>query len=367
MSIEPVGQTTQELPEPEGLDQDLLNLGDYPLDSLLIRPEHRTAFEIARRIDAKQYIMDPDFQRDFIWDIERQSRLIESAILRIPLPVFYLAETTDGKIVVVDGLQRLTTFHRYLNDEFALKYLKLATKLNGQKFSDLPPVLKNRIEDTQLTLYLIDPKVPEQAKFDIFERVNSGLPLTRQQMRNCLFVGDATRWLGKMSKDEDFLKATDRSLNWRTMRDRECINRFAGFHLIGYENYGGKMEDFLDETLRKMNKELSTDKYLPITELFKRSMHNNYAVFGRNTFRKSISQTWNRSVINIALFDVLSVFFTRYAESQVESRKEQIIEGLRELIGNPTFLDAISRSTNSKANVVARFQMVNEKLSPILQ
>src|SRR2546426_743008 len=100
--------------EPEGLDQEAFDLGAFPIDSLMIRTETRSVFEIVRRIDTGQYVMDPDFQRDFVWDIGRQSKLIESAILRIPLPVFYLAETRDGRIVVVDGLQRLTTFHRYL-------------------------------------------------------------------------------------------------------------------------------------------------------------------------------------------------------------------------------------------------------------
>src|SRR6266542_4180209 len=100
--------------EPEGLDQEAFDLGAFPIDSLMIRTELRSVFEIVRRIDSGQYVMDPDFQRDFVWDIGRQSKLVESAILRIPLPVFYLAETRDGKIVVVDGLQRLTTFHRFL-------------------------------------------------------------------------------------------------------------------------------------------------------------------------------------------------------------------------------------------------------------
>jgi hypothetical protein len=99
--------------DPEGLDQDPLDLGAFPIDSLMIRTEVRSVFEVVRRIDSGQYIMDPDFQRDFIWEPARQSKLIESAILRIPLPVFYLAERVDGRIVVVDGLQRLTTFHRF--------------------------------------------------------------------------------------------------------------------------------------------------------------------------------------------------------------------------------------------------------------
>ena len=179
--------------EPDGLDAVGSSLGEYPIDSILIRSENRTVFEVVRRMRNNQYILDPDFQRDFVWDPEKQSKLIESALMRIPLPVFYLAEQIDGSVVVVDGLQRLTTFYRYLDNEFALRGLTgNSNNLNDYRFADLEPKLKTRLEDTNLTLYLIDSKVPEQAKLDIFDRVNSGVPLSRQQMRNCLYVGNAT-------------------------------------------------------------------------------------------------------------------------------------------------------------------------------
>ena len=111
--------------------------------------------------------------------------------MRIPLPVFYLAEDEEGRMVVVDGLQRLSTFRRFVSNELILK-LPYQNELHKKRFSDLSPKLQNRVEDCNLVLYVIDAKVPERAKLDIFERVNSGMPLTRQQMRNCLYMGAAT-------------------------------------------------------------------------------------------------------------------------------------------------------------------------------
>ncbi|MYA21998.1 MAG: DUF262 domain-containing protein, partial [Gemmatimonadetes bacterium] len=97
----------------EGLgDAQDASWGDYPIDTMLIRNEPRTVHDILRRIEQEQFIMDPDFQRDFIWDEAKQSKLIESVVMRIPLPVFYLAEDEQGRMIVVDGLQRLSTFHR---------------------------------------------------------------------------------------------------------------------------------------------------------------------------------------------------------------------------------------------------------------
>ena len=156
--------TDQTVPqEPiEGLG-DPSDIGAYPLDSMMIRTETRTIHDVVvRRVGKGFYIMDPDFQRDFVWDDKRQSRLIESVLMRIPLPVFYLAENTDGKLVVVDGLQRLTTFKRFLGEELRLQLAN--SPLHGKTFNGLPPKLQNRIEDTQLTLYLIDSKAPDRAR-----------------------------------------------------------------------------------------------------------------------------------------------------------------------------------------------------------
>jgi hypothetical protein len=360
---ESLPQTESNAEEPEGLDQSALDLGTFPIDSLMIRTETRSVFEVCRRIDSNQYVMDPDFQRKFVWDVERQSKLVESALLRIPLPVFYLAETPEGKVVVVDGLQRLTSFHRYLKGSFALRGLAFAKALNGLRFQELESALKNRLEDTPLTLYLIDSKVPDGAKYEIFERVNGGVPLTRQQMRNCLYVGNATRWLGRMADHSDFLDATERSLNWRTMRDRECINRFAGFYLRGPGEYAGDMEDFLNLTLESMNR--SCD-FSDLTQVFLKSMRINHAIFGKHAFRKTISPLGLRSVVNVALFDIFSTEFASWPERTALEHADEIQDATKSMLRDADFLDSISRSTNSARNVKIRFHFIESKIRSLL-
>lgn len=204
--------------------------GDYPLDAVFVRTETRSVSEVVKRIENKRYILDPDFQRDFVWSPQKQSKLIESCIMRIPLPVFYVAEAKDGRIVVVDGLQRLTTFARFLGNQFKLTGLASGEdasgshELEGKFFETLPLGLQERVQDTQLTMYILDAKAPERARLDIFERVNSGEPLTRQQMRNALYNGNATNWLKAAAEGDAFRSATGQSLNPKTMRDREAIN-----------------------------------------------------------------------------------------------------------------------------------------------
>lgn len=349
-------------PDVEGInDEQAVAVDAYPIDGVLIRTETRTVHDVVRRMTAGTYIMDPDFQRDFVWNEDQQSKLIESALMRIPLPVFYLAEREDGKIVVVDGLQRLTTFRRFLKDEFALRKLAYASHLNGRKFSDLQPKLQNRIEDTNLVLYLIDQKVPETAKLDIFDRVNSGVALTRQQMRNCIYLGPGTRWLKSASRTESFRAATGGSLNSLTMRDRECINRFCGFYLLGVDSYRGDMDAFLAETLRVMNGyEASTLQGLFTT--FERSMRNNLRLFGKYAFRKHSSASDRRNVINIALFDVYSVLMADFAVDSLLRRAGKVHAAFYRLMENSEFEDAISFSTNSTRQVQTRFRLARKSV-----
>ena len=209
--------------ELEGLDSATgYGWGDYPLDAVFVRTEQRTVGEVVSRIEKSRYILDPDFQRDFVWPNAKQSKLIESCIMRIPLPVFYVAEAPDGRIIVVDGLQRLTTFARFLGGELKLTGLVSGEyagshQLEGKTYDRLPLNLQERVADTQLTMYILDAKAPERARLDIFERVNSGAVLTRQQMRNALYNGPATQWLKSASGEEPLASWSGIILGGRTI------------------------------------------------------------------------------------------------------------------------------------------------------
>jgi hypothetical protein len=356
---------TEEKDTLEGLESDEDDsLGEYPIDTLLIRNESRTVFDVIRRIDKGGYVMDPDFQRDFIWDFDKQSKLIESVLMRIPLPVFYLAENRQGQMIVVDGLQRLSTFQRFIQDELKLK-LPNQSLLNGKRFSGLSPKLQNRIEDCNLTLYVIDSKVPTQALLDIFDRVNSGEPLSRQQMRNCLFMGESTKLLREKSHTELFKQATGGSLKSEKMRDRELINRFLAFKFLGVSEYSGVMDDFLKRSLEAVNL-MGKSELENLADSFDLAMSNNYALFGKHAFRKHTSQHQGRSVINASLWDVMSVSLSNYSKETVEANSEYIRKGFYQLIRNYQFNDAITLGTNQVTKVRIRFMYVNGMLKEIL-
>lgn len=349
----------------EGLDgNDDISFGEYPIDTVLIRNENRTVHDVLRRIEKGMFILDPEFQRDFIWSEDKQCKLIESVMMRIPLPVFYLAENSKGQLIVVDGLQRLTTFQRFVNNELKLK-LPHQSELDKKKFVDLTPKLQNRVEDCNLILYVIDAKVPARALLDIFERVNGGVPLTRQQMRNCIYSGPATTFLKDEAKTDIFLKATGGSLDEKTMRNREFVNRFCAFHLLGFKEYKGDMDDFLAKALRKMNEYSSSDLTKLSTE-FRLSMYNNYNVYEKHSFRKHVAWTQQRSVINASLWDVMSTGLSCYSDSLVESKKKQLQDATLKLFTNDKFVNAISIATNRVDLVRLRFDYAHSMFREVL-
>lgn len=355
----PILAVTHTAEDIEGLGEDPDNdgLGEYPIDTLLIRKETRTVFDVVRRIENGGFIMNPDFQRDFVWDITKQSKLIESVVMRIPLPVFYLAENRKGQTIVVDGLQRLSTFQAYLGNSLRLT-LPHQESLHKKYFKELSPKLQNRIEDCNLELYIIDSKVPEQAKLDIFERVNSGEVLTRQQMRNCLFSGPATLWLREEASTDLFRLATGNSLDVKKMRDREFVNRFCSFWLLGVDQYKKDMDEFLAKGLEMMNA-MTPDELGQLSENFRLALQNNFSLFGRHAFRKHLPDQPDRNIINASLWDVMSTRLGRYSEEVVADLAEAFKGRFYPLLADEEFTGAITYSPNSTKNVKKRFELAD--------
>ncbi len=332
---------------------------------MLIRSENRTVHDVIRRIDQGRYVMDPDFQRDFIWSVDKQSKLIESVMMRIPLPVFYLAEDDQGRMVIVDGLQRLSTFNGFFKNELKLQ-LEDRKDLNGKLFLDLPPKFQNRVDDCNLIFYVIDSRVPERARLDIFERVNSGAPLTRQQMRNSLFMGKATRFLRDEAQTEVFLRATGESLNTQAMRDREFVNRFCAFQILTAAEYRrDDMDEFLAQSLRIMN-EQSEDALGRLSRAFRTGLENNFLLFGRQAFRKHTQGQERRGVLNASLWDVMSTGLSRYLREQVEAKGDIFREAFQALLADEKFNTAITYGPNDPRKVHDRFEAGRKLMEEVL-
>jgi hypothetical protein len=349
--------------------------GDYPLDSVFVRTETRTVSDVVQRIENRRYILDPDFQREFVWSSEKQSKLIESCVMRIPLPVFYVAEAQDGRIIVVDGLQRLTTFARFLSGNLRLTGLSkgqttaAGATLEGHTFQELPLNLQERVLDTQLTMYILDAKAPERARLDIFERVNSGEPLTRQQMRNALYSGSGTLWLKDTAASPLFIAATGGALDRKSMRDREAINRFCAFKLLGRRSYtSGDMDTFLAQGLRRLTN-LTDKERRDLRSGFDNALELNRELFSTHAFRRSLASndlSPRHTPLNISLFEVCTVNMFGISALFGGRAKAKLRDGLVALIrDDEIFKRSISYSTNSRQPVADRFAALEKLVSAV--
>lgn len=201
-----------------------------PYNPKLIRVDTKpfSIFQISQMIENEDIDLSPDFQRGFVWnDITRKSRLIESLLLRIPLPVFYFAQDEEGLFQVVDGVQRLTVIQSFMKNEFKLKNLEYLHECEGKWFRNpnvekdmsLSGIYTRRIEQTQLFINVIDPQTPYRVKYDIFKRINTGgKTLNNQEIRNCLAYARTREFLHALSKSEEFLELPEKAsvlLEWR--------------------------------------------------------------------------------------------------------------------------------------------------------
>jgi hypothetical protein len=345
--------------------------GLYPYDpteaDIDIREDPQTVFELLRKYDNGRLIIDPDFQRNLVWELDKKSKFIESVILNFPLPPWYLNQTKEGKLIIVDGLQRTTALHEFVNDKFNLSGLEALTKLNGYTFSELkelPGDYETRIEDKKLYIYLIKPSVPVKVVYDIFNRVNTGgTKLERQEVRNCIFSGKSTKLLKQLSEKEYFIKAIDDGVSPKRMKDREVILRYLAFKLFDYENdYQGDMSDFVERTMKKINLMDYRDIDL-LKNDFERVMNLTFEFFGPKNFRLPSGQ--NRGRINIAIFESVCYFFSARSDEFLQSHKESIQENFIKLLENPAYFDAIKYSTSSKSKVITRFKLAQDILGDV--
>lgn len=337
----------------------------YPLENKNIRIEkgRMSLYEIKRRQERRDIQLDPEFQRENVWNPRQKSELMESILMGIPIPVFYFFESKDAKIQVVDGRQRISAVIDFMNDKFKLSSLKIIKSIEGKKFSELEAIKQRKIEDYQIDTYIIQPPTPEKIKFDIFDRVNrGGTRLNNQEMRNALYQGESTKLINKLSKLEIFKKATDYSIKSNHMKDRYIILRFIGFYLyhsnIGNIEYKGSIDEFLSEVMIFLNN--TNDLYL-ISELefmFKKAMSFAYGNYGENIFRFDNPNGANKRPVNMALFESLAYLFALCDETSKKPSKESIESLKTKFDESGRFISGV----DSIPSVKYRFDRVKEFL-----
>lgn len=406
---------TQELGadgRPVGVEAEASLPSNEPFDpaSISIEPKVVPMDTLLRRLRQGSIRLAPSFQRNYVWDEGRRSQLIESLMLRIPLPMFYVAANEDGSWDVVDGLQRLTTIRDFLlgaetDDKgkrafpnaipFALKNLEFwGDRFNGKTFKQICADSKqarivNNIMETEMRFTVINPGTPEEVKRNIFKRINTGgMPLTAQEIRHALYQGHASKLLQDLVTLEAFKKAVDYSIDDSRMAARELALRFLAFHLLGTATYSGDMDRFLSNAMRVINQAPRISKvqlqrifhahqHPTITEIqldelnatFERSMKKCRQFFGIYAFRKAVPGH-RRTPVNKALFDSWATIMAEMPNEDFQNlarRKTAFLTAYEKLLQKDEFERAISRDASSITGVRYRYRTLKELVTGILE
>jgi len=346
-----------------------------PFDPTLIRVETKPLSMdlLISRIREGEINLMPDFQRKAgIWSDAAQSRLIESMLIRIPLPAFYMDASDEDEWLVVDGLQRLTAINRFvIKKELKLSGLEFLYHLSGMGFNKLPRNFRRRIKETQVTVYLIEKDTPPEVKFNIFKRINTGgLPLSSQEIRHALNQGAATRILKKLAGSDEFKKATDYGIRDHRMAAQECVLRFMAFTLKPYTSYkSSDFDGFLNSAMVAMNKK-PDDELKKLGDSFLQALNASRDIFGNYAFRKQHKKNAWRNPINKALFEAWTVNLSSLNDDQLtelKQKKNELINGFIDLMnGSSGFDSAISQGTGNIAKVKLRFLEISKLIQEVL-
>lgn len=354
----------------------------YDPDKIRVESKNFSLRQIFDMIESGDLNLHPDFQRNLVWDNFRKSRLIESILLRIPLPMFYFSQDEEGVLSVVDGLQRLSAIYEFMSNNLVLRDLEYLDNCNGRTYSGE----KNKLDDkyirwfnmTQIVVNVIDAQSPSKVKYDIFRRINTGgRPLNAQELRNCLAGNGLRETLQQMVKLDSFKEATGGSIKDTRMDAQELALRFIYFCMLtehninDIANYSGNIDEELDALVDEISKE-PAEKLSKYVFLFDRAMKNAYYLFGRHAFRridKGVTPESGRSVINKALFASEAVLLADHLEEAVQHKPAfAMLQPFADAMTCDTqYSYYLSYGTNGKQNIIYAFKKAFELFNINLQ
>lgn len=335
-----------------------------------------TLDNIVKRLIHDEIDLSPDFQRNSnLWNNTKMSRLIESMILKLPLPVFYFDVSNNNKWIVIDGLQRLSTIKAFIVEKkLRLKNLEFLSELEGKKFDELGRSIQRIIEETQLITYQMEPQTPKEVRYSIFSRINTGgLILNPQEIRQALnqkYRG--VKLLQEITEDKIFIDVV--KITSKRMLDRELVLRFIAFKKCNYNKFSEKgitLPKFLDETMEEIDsREFEQQEFLKLKESLLQTLIFLSKIFDENTlFNKKLVDESKTRTLNRSLFEVWTVLISNLSENEKEillSRKNVLEEKYSNLLRSTEFDDAVTRGTNDRKAVIVRFSLLEKLIKEII-
>lgn len=352
-------------------DDDKTVIKPYDAKLVDISPKPLSLDMILARLENDEIDLIPDFQRKAgLWTDEQKSQLIESLVLRIPLPAFYFDGSNNGLWIVIDGLQRLTALKEFFVDKtLKLSGLEFLYDLEGLTIDDMPRAYVRRMKETQIITYIINPGAPINLKYNIFKRINTGgLKLEPQEIRHALYQGFATQYLKELAQLKIFKEATGYSVKSERMMDREFVLRFLAFYELSLDFYKGSIDTYLNYAMEYINKNYNEVYAQNVKETFETVLTVSEKIFGKYAFRR-MPDVEKRRPISKALFEtwtsILAIYDQLDLDLLVERREEMWIRYMNMCSQDKEFVDSIGSGKISA--VRKRYEKIKNLVEEVLK
>jgi antitoxin component of RelBE/YafQ-DinJ toxin-antitoxin module len=308
------------------------------------------------KIDNEEINMKPEFQRDFVWDMNRASLFIDSLIIGLPIPSIFLGKSKeDENYMVIDGQQRLKSAYYYMTGSFFVNGESTIFSLKGLKkrdwdgltYAELDDKFKKRIRNAVINTTIIEdinsrPKVVH----DLFHRLNTGgMPLTDQEIRNCVYSGDFNKQILDLNRNGNWRTLLGNATPDRRLRDAELILRF--FALLHNSNaYEPSMKIFLSNFQEEHKKDtafLASNK-----DIFEKTVSAIVDSIGENAFRTTRSV--NKSMSDAIMVSVAQIL--QSGKTPVDLKTNH-----KKLINDESFRKYTQSGTSTQTNVKGRIDL----------
>lgn len=316
-------------------------------------------------VDNREIDIAPDYQRQFVWKEQRESELIESLLLGIPIPSLYMAvNADDGVWEVVDGVQRLSTILHFRGQENHLEKIRRERPLkltglskldtfDGLTFEQLPAPIKTGFLNRSMRVTTLNDKSDANVRFDLFERLNTGgVALHPQEIRNIVYRGAFKSDVQRLSRNENLRNALRLPSGNRnalaSAEYEEAVLRFFAFK-DSYLEFNHSVKDFLNDYMKHR---AST----PISAAENAQFEDTFAYL-RREFPRGITRGRNATPIN--LYEAIAVGTALAIANGVDLPEN----ALPAIATGDELRRLTSAGTNSRPMVRGRIELVLGRLS----
>jgi len=341
---------------------DLVKRFDKAQTELVIQTADLPLKTLADMVETGAIDLQPGFQRRERWDQDKQSALMESFLLNVPVPPIYLSEEEDGTYSAIDGKQRLRSIAEFMCDRLKLRNLQRLAMADGLIFSQMPPSISNALQlRPYLRVITLLKQTAPTLKYEVFLRLNvGGESLNNQEIRNVAFRGPLNDLIYELGENR-FLRqqlkiSGPNSSAYKKMHDAEYVLRFLTLRQR-WEQFSGQLAYEMNSFMLE-NQNASDRRLEPFSTAFTRAIDACKEIWGPHAFKRPDGHFW-RDQLLAGMFDAQMISVDRLSDARIEAlapRSHEVLEGTRRLFSDEEFEQAVRTGTNTPARIRYRVE-----------